>query len=150
MSVAIIIREIESHAKVLAEKVSPGMPAVINEAASIGDGVWQGDLGLEVVGRIPDGYVMVKKPSTKDKQLVPGNTQGSKHVIKDVSTVELWLPKTWPQIDGLWGPCFVAIKETVIEHPTHGPVTIATGHTILCRYQREWDQDQKKSRRNAD
>ena len=149
-SVKEVIREIQQHAKVLKERVSPGQPAVLNEACSVGDGVWQGDLGIEIVSAVPEGYVLVEKPKEDDKQIVPGNTQGSKHVLRSIVGVSIWRPKNWPSEIGIFGPCIVAESEAVIDHPTHGEVTISAGHTILCRYQREWDQEQKKARRNAD
>lgn len=150
MSVATIIKEIQEHATMLAEKVIPGQPAILNEAASVGDGIWQGDLGIEIVEMVPPDYVLVENPTDNDRQLVPGNTQGSKHILKSINSVKLYRPDNWPNIDGLLGPCLVVTEDTVIVHPTHGSVTITAGHTVLCRYQREWDQEQKQAKRNAD
>lgn len=148
------IQEIQSHAQRIAEgkeRVSPGQPAVLNEAAEIGEGVWQGDLGIAIVAKVPKDYVRVTRPTVADKQLVPGSTQGAKHVLKSLRGVQLWRPKDWPNPENLSGPCLVVGEAgAVIEHPVHGAVTIAPGHTVQCRYQREWDQEQRRERRNAD
>ena len=94
---------------------------------------------------------MVKKPTEADKQLVPGNTQGAKHCLASLSGVKLYRPTAWgPNYDGLHGPALELSKPATITHPTHGDVTIPAGSTVLCHYQREWDQEQKRERRNAD
>lgn len=151
MSVAEITK-IEKHAKKIRDgkaTVSPGLPFRINEAATVGDMVWQGDLGLEIVTAVPEGYVRVESPTEADRQLVPGRTQGAKHVLDSLDGVELWRPAEWPNVTQL-GPAFVLRKERTVTHPTHGDVTIAAGHTVLCSYQREWDSEQRAERRNMD
>lgn len=142
------IQEITQHAQHLRETVGPGQPAVLNEAASIGDGVWQGDVGLELVAAVPDGCTLARRPSERDRQLAPGTTQGSRHLIRDLSTVRFY--RRTDAANPLLGPCFVCKEETVVEHPVHGAVTIAKGHTVQVRYQREWDQEQRQERRNLD
>lgn len=144
---------VKKHATRIANgkaRVQPGQPLSIHEGVSIGDGIWQGDLGIEVIDAIPPGHVQAV-PCT---QLVPGNTIGSRHTLKDTSTVDQFhLPSDWtdePDHDGLWGPVFRAKEETTIEHPTHGDVTIAAGHLIRCRYQRNWDAQQRRERRSID
>lgn len=149
---AAAVAELEKHVdriKSGKEKVRPGMPFILNEAASVGDGVWQGDLALEVVVAVPDGYVKAKKLAA-NKQLVPGNTVGAKHCLESLDGVDLWHPVDWPNAENLIGPCIVAKKECRVLHPTHGAITIAAGHTILCSYQREYDAEQRRVRRNAD
>lgn len=145
------ITRIEEHAGRIArgehETVRPGMPFRLNEAASVGDGVWQGDLLLEVVDGPPEGYEKAKAPAT---QLVPGVTQGAKHCLDSTDGVEMWTPEGWGKEEMLTGPCFRLSEERTVTHPVHGDVTIAAGHTILCGYQREYDAEQKRERRNAD
>lgn len=145
-----VIDRIEAHARRIAagehETVRPGQPFRLNEAASVGDGVWQGDLGLEVVESPPVGHVKAKMPLT---QLVPGETRGARHCLDSVDGVEMWLPGEWPRVTQL-GPCFRLSRERTVEHPIHGDVTIAAGHTILCSYQRDYDFVAKQERRNAD
>lgn len=146
------IDRIEKHAANIRDgkaTVSPGLPFRINEAATVGDVVWQGDLGLEIVAGVPDGYSRVESPRDADRQLVPGSTQGARHVLDSLDGVELWRPTGWPNVTQL-GPAMVLRKERTVTHPVHGDVTIAAGHTVLCSYQREWDAELRAERRNAD
>lgn len=136
------LNEVQKHL----EEVRPGQPAVINAAASPGDAVRQGDLYLIVVEAVPAGYKKAKNPS---RQLVPGQTQGSKHILDSLEGVEVYLPQEWNE-ESLDGPCLVLTKERTVQHPVHGPVTIAAGHSILCRYQREYDKELARERRNRD
>lgn len=147
------IERIERHAKRIAggkAKVHPGQPHRISEAASVGDGVWQGDLGIEIVAKVPADYVRVKNPKASELQLVPGNTEGAKHCLDSCDGVVMHRPKGWPNAESLVGPCLTLTKERTILHPKHGNVTIPAGFTVLCRYQREYDAELKRERRNAD
>lgn len=130
------------------DKIEPGQPVRISEAASASDFARQGDLYLIVADAVPSDYTKAAKPQA---QLVPGTTQGARHCLDSLDGVTLYLPKDWSDAyEGLDGPCFVVAKERTVVHPTHGHVTIPAGFTIQCRYQREWDQEQKRERRNAD
>lgn len=152
MSKLTTIQKIENHAKRIAggkAKVQPGQPHRISEAASVGDGVWQGDLGIEVVAGRPIDFVLVERPTDADRQLVPGNTQGAKHCLDSLAGVTIFRPRDWPDV-ALDGPCLVLTEDRTILHPTHGAVTIPAGFTVQCRYQREWDSEQRRERRNAD
>lgn len=147
------IQLVKQHATRIANgnaRVQPGQPLELNAAAAEHDLIWQGDFGVEVVSVIPPNY----RDADSIKQLVPGNTVGSRHVLADTSTVsDFMLPDGWTSdasYDGQWGPLFRAKEETVIEHPTHGDVTIAKGHLIRCRYQRNWDAQKKRERRTLD
>lgn len=131
------------------EKVKPGMPARFTEACTPGDLIWQGDLGIEIVAGVPADYVEVTQPKGVDRQLVPGNTQGSRHCLQSLDGVRLFRPKQWGG-ESLQGPALVLAKHATIEHPTHGAVTIPAGFTVLCRYQRVWDQEQREARRSQD
>lgn len=139
---------IEKMVKFIHEEVRPGEPWAFNEAASVGDGVWQGDLGLELVGQIPEGYTEVKNPTVQDRQLVPGNTQGARHCLSH-SKVRLFRPEQWGE-ESLLGPAFEVLEAVDVLHPTHGRITIPAGFVVLCRYQRVWDQEQRRERRSRD
>lgn len=135
------------------DKIEPGQPVRMSEAAAPMDYVRQGDLYIVVMEAtaIPAGFVGVKKPKDVDRQLVPGNTQGSKHCLDSLAGVRLFRPADWnDKYEGLDGPCLVLSEERTIEHPTHGSVTIPAGFAVQCRYQREWDAEQRRERRNAD
>ncbi len=146
------IQQIEQHAKRIAggkARVHPGQACRISDAAQVGDGAWQGDLGIEIVAKVPKGYLRIEKPTEADKQLVPGNTQGAKHCLDSLTGVELYRPATWNE-ESLDGPCLVLTQERTILHPTHGAVTIPAGTTVKLRYQREYDAETRRERRNAD
>ena len=128
------------------DKIQPGQAARLSEAATVGDYARQGDLYLYVVESVPAGYIKQEKPS---RQLVPGNTEGAKHCLDSLDGVELYLPAVWNE-ETLEGQCLKLSKERTVVHPTHGDVTIPAGFTILCGYQREYDAEQRRERRNAD
>lgn len=143
------IDRINSKARAIRDNrddIKPGQPVRISEAASVNDYVRQGDLYLIVVDKKPADYV---KQKIETVQLVPGNTEGAKHCLDSFDAVDLWVPKDW-NAESLDGPCFTAKREVTVLHPTHGPVTVPAGMTIVCRYQREFDAEQKRERRNAD
>lgn len=147
-----VIEKIEKHAQLIAngghDRITPGAPMTISAAATPGDGVWQGDLGLEIVECVPSNYVKAQKPSL---QLVPGNTQGARHCLDSLAGVEMFLPPHWgDDFDSLKGPCFVLSKTRTVVHPVHGDVTIPAGFTVLCRYQRNYDAAQQREHRAYD
>lgn len=121
--------------------VRPGTPARFTAACQAGDCIDQGDLRIILIDDIPTHY---KKVTQKQKQLVPGNTEGARHCLDSLAGVQMYLPKDWPNENGLEGPIFVLTKERTILHPTHGPVTIPAGFTVQCRYQREWLKEEER------
>lgn len=148
-----VIEEIVDHAKKLAagehETVRPGQEQAFTEAATAGDFIRQGDLYLIVVDRMPTDYAEVVRPTVKDRQMVPGNTEGAKHCLDSLAGVKLFRPTEWNE-ESLRGPAFVLTKPRKILHPTHGNIIIPAGLTIVCRYQREWDREQAAERRARD
>ena len=56
------------------DRCKPGEPATM-EALSVGEVVWQGDLGLMVVDAPPPKYVRVDSPEDADRQLVLGQVR---------------------------------------------------------------------------
>jgi len=148
------IDQIEKHAANIRDglaKIQPGEPHAISDAASTNDGYPQGDLSIILVESIPDGYHRIEKPTDKDRQLVPGNTEGSRHCLDSLDGVELFRHAEWNQdYDGLMGPALKLAKERTIEHPKHGNITIPAGRIVLTTYQPDYDADTRKTRRNAD
>lgn len=148
------IEMIQSHAKKIAASkdpaVMPGRPERFTEGSVPGDVIAQGDLYLVIVDSVPTHYSQVLKPRVADKQLVPGNTQGAKHCLSNIRSVELFRPADWGQGESLEGPCFRTKSEVTVLHPTHGNVTVPAGMTVLCGYQPEFDAELRRERRNAD
>lgn len=144
---------IESHRDAIVRgecKLGPGQPIRMSEALGNGEGVAQGDLNLIVRERVPEGYELRENGGG---QLVPGNTTGAKHIITDLTAVEIYDPPGWsPTYDELKGP-FLVVKrevENLVGHPVHGPVTIPADRVVECGYQRVWDQEELKARRQRD
>lgn len=129
-------------------KVQPGEPLAFSAAATIRDRIAQGDVNLTIVEGVPKDYVL---RTNGDIQLAVGNTTGSKHVLNDTSTADVYDPPGWgPTYDGLKGPILVAKSPTKIDHPTHGAVTIPAGFTVECTFQRVYDHELRQERRSAD
>lgn len=150
------IAEIQNHAQQIADgkhdTIKPGMPFRIPDSWLSGDAVAQGDLIITVVDKIPAGYKPVAKPTAADKQLVPGNTEGAKHCLESLKGLKLFRPQGWPASaeTDYCGPAFTAKNDVTILHPTHGPVTVPAGVTVRCDYQREFDAESQRERRNQD
>lgn len=128
------------------ESVSPGQPAAFNEACVPGDTIWQGDLGIEMIDAIPEGYKKAKKVGV---QLVPGNTQGARHCLNTEDGVKMYYPANYGQEDCLNGPAVEVTGGQSVTHPVHGDVTLSKG-MYRFDYQREYDAEQKRERRARD
>ena len=109
-----------------------------------------------VADAVPDGYELIKNPTDADRQLVPDNGRpGSHHRLASFDGVELYRPKDWGKDDtDLRGPAVVFTKPNSIVHERgtqpHGTVFIDDPMTIVCRYQRNYDAEQKAARRAMD
>ena len=134
-------------------KIAPGQEVRISRGVAPGDGGWQGDLKILIVDRLPADYIRIKSPKEIDKQLVPGNTQGSRHCLESLDTVELYHPPGFSHdmsYEDFAGPGIVCLSETRILHATHGAVIAFAGLSILFRYQRNLDVETKRERRALD
>lgn len=124
--------------------ISPGLPFRLTDAHTVGDGVWQGDLGIEIVsGNVPPrDYVLVKNPTEADRQLAIEAGVGSHHRLQSFDGVKLFRPADWGKNDAdLRGPFIVFSKPNAIVHEPghakpHGTVVIDAPMTCLIRYQR--------------
>jgi hypothetical protein len=147
------IEKIVNHAaKIKAgeiEQVKPGMPIAFTDACVAGDTIRQGDLYLVIVADVPKGYAEVTKPTKADRQLVPGNTEGSRHCLDSLAGVKMYRPAKWDE-ESLDGPCLVLTKARKVLHPTHGTALLPAGFTVVCKYQREFNKEQQKALRARD
>lgn len=133
-------------------KIGAGNSIEFSDAVSHNDRIWQGDLGIAYVeNTVPEGYVQVdlKQEGDKCRQLVPGNTEGSKHVLRSLDGVKMWRPKDWNDLS-LNGPYIQLTKPNVIEHPTHGPVLLKSGCSYETGYQVNLDLESKIEARARD
>lgn len=139
------VSEVSQIRTILMEKqntISPGQPFRLTSAHTVGDGVWQGDLGLEIIKSVPKGYIEIKNLQPKDRQLVPEAGAGSHHRLRSLDGVRIFLPPDFAKDDmDLRGPVIVLSKPNAIDHEPghdkpHGTVMIEDSMTIGCRYQR--------------
>lgn len=130
-------------------KMQPGEPHYMTGAESVGDTVCQGDFWIVVAEKVPEtGFAL----NNKTVQLVPGNTEGSKHCLNKVGeeAVDVYVPEIWDD-DSLTGPYLVVKSDgVVVEHPKHGDVHLWKDTVYRCVYQREYDKEQKRERRARD
>ena len=107
-------------------------------AASPGDAVRQGDVYLICLA---DDRSFSSTDEIKDRQLAPGTTQGSRHVL--AGDVTIW--KTNPlQNDAnggtlpneLKGPSFRCNDEVTVTHPEHGDRVLPKDSVWAVVYQR--------------
>ncbi len=147
-----VSKKLEAHLSTIA----PGQPFRLNGTHTAGDGVWQGDLGIEVVDQVPKGYILVESPTDRDRQLVPESGQGSHHRIRSLEGVKVYRPADWGRTEtDLRGPCVVFDRPNAIVHEPghahpHGTVYVDEPMTVLCRYQRNLDAETRQERRALD
>ena len=144
------------------DTIRPGMPQRFSDAATVGDAIVQGDLVIEIVGipgdtvDAPAGYeeIVSNEERSQCAQLVPGNTSGSKHCLENTGAkkIKMWRHKDFVKNaeETMCGPMIKAVSDFTILHPVHGSVTVPKGFTVLVSYQREYEVELKKARRNAD
>lgn len=129
-----------SHVRKSAERIRNGDPASI-EVMGPGDVVRQGDLYLTCLDCQP-----VKASAFAGRQLAPGTSQGSRHVVEGLC--ELYTPAESSALDAIHhvvpatkghrqflGPVIHAREPITITHPEHGHRTLPAG-TYLVTYQR--------------
>jgi hypothetical protein len=127
---------------VTAEAIRNAEPATI-AVMSAGDVVRQGDLYLVAIDEAPP-----PTGSYPGRQLAPGSTQGSRHVVEGECTLytpqaasaQAILARLIPATEEsrhFFGPVVLAPGPVTITHPEHGHRTLPAG-TYLTTYQRAW------------
>ena len=96
----------------------------------------QGDVYLRRCAKVPKGFTV----PTKDLQLAPGTTQGSRHIITAGPRVLTNPGNT----DALLGPVIVAEKEFTLTHPEHAHCLMGPGV-----YEVEFQKDEAEAERRA-
>jgi len=101
-----------------------------------GQFVRQGDVYAVRIKAIPSGL-----KETQERQLAPGNTQGSRHVL--AGQVKVWARDNG---DSLTGPVFEVLgKSATLTHPEHAHIDLPTG----C-YEVRFQEDLSTKRAVAD
>lgn len=132
-----------------AESMDAAKPARIG-SPSVGDVVRQGDLYLVCLETLPPG-------TKSQRQLAPGNSQGSRHVAEGECVV--YSPRE-PQavamiigraVNGadvpveLVGPMVECVGETTITHPEHGHRILPAGTAWAVVYQRAFAEEVRRA-----
>lgn len=155
-----VIENISNHAK----QVTPGQPARFTAACQVDDQIWQGDLGIRELAKVPEGFreasleeIQKTNPNGTTIPLVPphpeaGDTIGSHHCLDRFEGVKVYLPPNWPKEaeEDYRGPVLEVKEERTVTHPTHGDVTLCPSRTYGLYYQRVHDAELRRARRNAD
>ena len=137
------------------ECVQTSAEAIRNdEAATVGtvspgDVVRQGDLYLVCI----TGHTPKKLAPTKERQLAPGTTQGSRHALAGacaihtaidakevITTLHKLVPATGSVLaidaTALVGPVFETLGQVEVQHPEHGNRILPEGEWFAVIYQR--------------
>lgn len=97
-------------------------------APSCGDVVRQGDIYLVCLDKMPKGK------ATTERQLAPGNTQGSRHIVQgDVEMVKDVSFKSMGAV--LVGPAFKCKGDVEVTHPEHRNAILPEGTIWQVTYQ---------------
>ena len=142
-----VARQIAAIAK-SAEKMDAAAPARIG-SPSMGDVVRQGDLYLVCLESLPPGV-------KHQRQLAPGNTQGSRHVAEGDCVV--YMPREPIAVAAviarvanadvpveLVGPLVECLGETTITHPEHGHRILPAGTSWAVVYQRAFAEEIRRA-----
>lgn len=108
------------------------------EAASVGDAARQGDVYFVLLAGVPEHVTEVVPMS----QLVPGTTQGSRHILDSLSGVRMF---TRSDATELVGPVLLLETERTVTHPEHGDMTLPAGCYGVI-YQRNLDAEERQRR----
>lgn len=113
-------------------------PIVYTEMA-IGDYHRQGDVYFLRLSAQAWQNASIAKP---ERQLAPGSTQGSRHIVReaDMAHLQFFRPLNPTPLDG---PLIKAKKPFCVEHPEHGAVTLPAGEYQVY-YQRQYAQELKR------
>lgn len=99
-------------------------------------GAQQGDVYFTRLATVPKNAQRLLKTAG---QLVPGNTQGSRHCV-DPTLVRLWAP---PRPTALQGPIIEADEMITVTHPEHGHITFPPGVYGVI-YQRQYADELRR------
>jgi hypothetical protein len=121
-----------------AEEIQNDADQRFPEAATPGDCWRQGDLYITLLGAIPGD---VKKSKAR-KQLVHGDTQGSRHCLDSLTGAAIYELSEPSALDG---PILECKQERTITHPEHGNVILPPG-IYGIHYQRDLDSEERERR----
>lgn len=106
----------------------------------VGEVARQGDVYLErIEGPLGDWK------ATKERQLAPGTSKGSRHVV--AASVDCRILEA-PGRDPLQGPCIISKSRLLVEHPEHGHLDLPPG-CYAVSYQRQYARERAEELRRV-
>lgn len=120
----------------IAEKIKSDELQHFPAAASVGDGIRQGDIYITLLKSVPKGATVEKNPAL---QLAPGTTQGSRHCLESLAGVTVYRLKDPTEYDG---PILKLDQPHKITHPEHGDWALPCG-VYGISYQRTEDSERQ-------
>ncbi len=130
-------QEILSAIESAATKHSPDVRRVAT--MDVDEVARQGDVYLTRIDKMPKGRAV------KDRQLAPGTSKGSRHVIGTEVDCAIVMPAKRGPLDG---PCIDAKSRLVIEHPEHGWLDLPPGQ-YRTTYQRDFARERAEEVRRV-
>lgn len=130
---------LEAHQAIAQAAAKPDTELRMVKSLAVGEWIRQGDVMLLRVSRRPSKF----NTETKNRQLAPGTTQGSRHVLAAGPTIY-----AKPEgDDALLGPVIVAKERFLLEHPEHAHFSMPAG-TYQCRYQQDYSEVERRAVRD--
>lgn len=123
------------------EAIVSDRPQRFPEGSPAGSSARQGDVYITLLDVVPAGCKIDGAPS---QQLAPGNTQGSRHCLKNMrrGTVNVYRLPNPTVYDG---PILELLKPNVVTHPEHGDWSLPAG-VYAISYQRTEDSEGRQRR----
>ena len=103
-----------------AEKIKNDQEHDLRSSMEVNDAWAQGDLLIRKIPSIPEDVELCEF----ERQLAPGNTQGSRHCLRSETGVKLFR-LLGP--NALEGPIFELQCDNAVDHPEHGNVLLGPG-----------------------
>lgn len=121
-------------------KVDLARPVKISEnMLSVGQMYPQGDVGLQRLAAVPDGAVLVEKPSA---QVAEGTTKGARHIWDSMEGITVY---RMPDSDNpLKGDIYCLAKERTLTHPEHADQTYFAGFVGWATFQRTYAEELRR------
>lgn len=126
-------KKIEEYSEINATDKVRNVPKM-----KIGQAVRQGDVYITAIKNVPENYTKSDMPA--QLQLVPGSTQGSRHIIESTSGISLY------KFDGtseLQGPVLEAKAAFTVTHPEHAHVFLQPG-LYHVTFQKDWAEEERR------
>jgi len=145
-AVAGTIGELQQHAESIKNDATK-----VHESFEVGDVAAQGDLHFVAITSLPGSA----KPRP-NRQLADGDTQGSRHVLRDGEAFDCEVGEVREAIKAATGcdvppqyigPVFHGGKaQSYVEHPEHGDQQFPSDCVIATTYQRTLDREEREMR----